>query len=50
MQYAAALQIGKPHVLSDDEIARTVEKFRTYGLQQDTQAVENPPGFMRFSD
>jgi L-fuculose-phosphate aldolase len=50
MQYAAALQIGKPHVLSDDEIARTVEKFRTYGLQQDTQAVENPPGFMRFSN
>jgi L-fuculose-phosphate aldolase len=49
-QYAAALQIGKPHVLSDDEIARTVEKFRTYGLQQDTQAVENPPAFMRFSN
>jgi L-fuculose-phosphate aldolase len=31
-QYAAALQIGTPHILPDDEIARTVEKFRTYGL------------------
>lgn len=30
-QYAAALQIGTPHILPDDEIARTVEKFRTYG-------------------
>jgi L-fuculose-phosphate aldolase len=30
-QYAAALQIGTPHILSDEEIARTVEKFRTYG-------------------
>jgi L-fuculose-phosphate aldolase len=49
-QYAAALQIGKPHVLSDDEIDRTVEKFRTYGLRQDIQAMENPPGFMRFSN
>jgi L-fuculose-phosphate aldolase len=49
-QYAAALQIGKPHVLSSDEIARTVEKFQTYGLQQDAQTRENPPGFMRFSN
>jgi L-fuculose-phosphate aldolase len=30
-QYAAALQIGRPHILPDEEIARTVEKFRTYG-------------------
>ncbi|GEP11304.1 class II aldolase/adducin family protein [Methylobacterium gnaphalii] len=30
-QYAVALQIGTPHVLSDDEIARNVEKFRSYG-------------------
>jgi L-fuculose-phosphate aldolase len=30
-QYAAALQIGTPHILPDDEIARTVEKFRGYG-------------------
>ena len=30
-QYAAALQVGKPHVLADDEIALTVEKFRDYG-------------------
>ena len=32
-QYAAALQIGTPVVLPDDEIARNVEKFRTYGLR-----------------
>jgi L-fuculose-phosphate aldolase len=30
-QYAAALQIGTPYILSDDEVARTVEKFRHYG-------------------
>lgn len=48
-QYAAALQIGEPHVLSNDEIARTVEKFNAYGLQQDTKSADNPPGFMRFS-
>ncbi len=30
-QYAAALQIGTPHVLPNDEIVRTVEKFRIYG-------------------
>src|SRR5947209_93935 len=48
-QYATALQIGKPHVLSDDEIARTVEKFRAYGFQQDTKSSQNTPGFMRFS-
>lgn len=30
-QYALALQIGAPRVLPDDEIARVVEKFRSYG-------------------
>lgn len=30
-QYAVALQIGTPVVLQDDEIARNVEKFRSYG-------------------
>jgi L-fuculose-phosphate aldolase len=33
-QYAAALQIGTPHVLDDAEIARTVEKFKDYGLRR----------------
>jgi L-fuculose-phosphate aldolase len=47
-QYAAALQIGKPHVIPDDEIMRTVEKFRDYGPQQEGSA-ESPPGFMRFT-
>ncbi len=30
-QYAVALQIGDPVVLPDDEIARTMEKFKDYG-------------------
>ena len=30
-QYAIALQVGTPVILSDDEIARNVEKFRSYG-------------------
>ncbi|WP_336485899.1 class II aldolase/adducin family protein [Methylobacterium nigriterrae] len=30
-QYAIALQVGAPVILSDDEIARTVERFKTYG-------------------
>lgn len=30
-QYALALRIGTPVVLDDDEIARTVERFKTYG-------------------
>jgi L-fuculose-phosphate aldolase len=46
-QYAAALQIGKPHVLPDDEIALTVEKFKSYGPQE-MEVVEKPTGFMRF--
>ncbi|MDP4002960.1 class II aldolase/adducin family protein [Methylobacterium sp. NEAU K] len=31
-QYALALQVGAPLILSDDEIASTVERFRGYGL------------------
>ncbi len=31
-QYAVALQVGEPQVLSDAEIAETVERFRGYGL------------------
>ena len=30
-QYWRALQIGEPDLLSDAEMARVVEKFRTYG-------------------
>lgn len=33
-QYAAALQIGTPQILSDAEIAKTVEKFKGYGLRR----------------
>jgi L-fuculose-phosphate aldolase len=31
-QYAVALQVGAPLILSDAEIAETVERFRGYGL------------------
>jgi L-fuculose-phosphate aldolase len=31
-QYAAALQVGTPVILSDEEIARVVERFKSYGL------------------
>lgn len=30
-QYAVALQIGTPRILPDDEIARVVERFKSYG-------------------
>jgi len=33
-QYIAALQVGEPRILPDDEIARVVEKFKTYGPRQ----------------
>lgn len=32
-QYVLSLQIGGPNILPDDEIARVVEKFRTYGVR-----------------
>jgi L-fuculose-phosphate aldolase len=30
-QYSVALQIGTPRVLDEDEIEKTIEKFKTYG-------------------
>lgn len=30
-QYVRVLQMGKPVILSDDEMARVIEKFKTYG-------------------
>jgi len=30
-QYAVALQVGAPVILPDEEIAKTVERFKTYG-------------------
>lgn len=33
-QYAVALQIGAPVILDDEEIAKTVEKFKNYGLRR----------------
>ena len=32
-QYVAALQIGQPTILDTDEMARVLEKFKTYGQQ-----------------
>lgn len=34
-QYWRALQIGDPPLLSDEEMARNVEKFRTYGRRSE---------------
>jgi L-fuculose-phosphate aldolase len=38
-QYAVALQIGAPIVLPDDEIARMIERFKSYGPQQKPRTV-----------
>jgi L-fuculose-phosphate aldolase len=37
-QYAVALQVGTPRVLADEEIAKTVEKFKDYGLRRKSRA------------
>lgn len=37
-QYCLALQIGKPVILSDEQIAETARSFASYGLQDTDQA------------
>lgn len=37
-QYWRALQVGEPYILSDDEIARAIEKFSSYGLDETKHA------------
>jgi L-fuculose-phosphate aldolase len=37
-QYAVALQIGMPQILSDAEIEKTVERFKNYGLRRKPNA------------
>jgi L-fuculose-phosphate aldolase len=37
-QYARALQIGRPRILSGREMARVIEKFKTYGKQTPVKA------------
>ena len=32
-QYVAVLQTGEPHILDDEEMARILERFQTYGQQ-----------------
>ena len=34
-QYVTALQAGEPHILDGDEMARVLERFGTYGQQND---------------
>jgi len=36
-QYARALQIGRPRILSGREMARVIEKFKTYGKQTEVK-------------
>lgn len=33
-QYVSALQVGNPQILDDDEMARVIDRFRTYGQQR----------------
>ncbi len=35
-QYVAALEAGEPHILDDAEMARVLERFRSYGQQKDS--------------
>lgn len=35
-QYVAALQAGEPHILSDNEMADVLERFASYGQQDET--------------
>lgn len=38
-QYVVSLQIGGPNLLSDAEISRVIEKFKTYGPRPKSEAV-----------
>jgi L-fuculose-phosphate aldolase len=37
-QYVRARQIGRPRILSGREMARVIEKFKTYGKQTEVKA------------
>ena len=37
--YYLAIAVGRPAILSDDEVMRTVERFKTYGANPDAQYV-----------
>jgi L-fuculose-phosphate aldolase len=41
--YVLALGIGRPYVLPDDEVMRTVERFKFYGYQPKAAAASAPP-------
>ncbi len=36
-QYLSALQVGEPHILNDEEMEEVLEKFKTYGKQDEQQ-------------
>lgn len=42
--YVIARSIGQPHILPDEEIALTVERFKSYGYQSETALVEATQG------
>lgn len=42
--YLLALSVGQPFILPDDEIMRTVEKFKTYGYQPEVLAAAQQKG------
>lgn len=39
-QYVAALEVGEPHILDDAEMARVLERFRSYGQRKDDERVK----------
>jgi L-fuculose-phosphate aldolase len=41
--YWRALQVGKPNLLARAEMARVIEKFKTYGQQQTAKSRKRPP-------
>lgn len=43
-QYFHALQLGRPFILSDSAIAETLERFASYGLQDEKPSGRRAPG------
>ncbi len=43
-QYLSALQVGEPHILSDEEMDEVLEKFKTYGKQGAVDRPSPKPG------
>jgi L-fuculose-phosphate aldolase len=41
--YVLALGVGRPHILPDDEVMRTVERFKFYGYHAEKTKVSRRP-------